>query len=284
MVNFDGALLEGTTSFLNHKNRAFQFGDVLFEELRVIHGKPIFWEEHYFRLMASMRILRMEIPMEFTLEYLWEQIQRTLEANALRKAPSLVKLTVFRTGEFEIQNAKASVSYLLEASSLESPFYIFDEGKLEVELFKDYLVNRDMLSNLSTNNEVIQVVADIYAKENGYDNCILLNTDKQVVGTARDTIFLVKEKLIKTPALSDGAKNTVFRRKLIEILTTLDDYQVQETAISPFELQKADELFITNIARGVQSITKYRKKEYTNNLAKEVLGKLNAHARLASLG
>ena len=58
------------------------------------------------------------------------------------------------------------------------------------------------------------------------------------------------------------------------------DYDIKEVSISPFELQKADELFITNVVRGIQPITKYRKKEYSNAVAMEVLGKLNAKARL----
>ena len=49
-------------------------------------GKIYFWEDHYFRLMASMRILRMEIPMNFTQEYLEKQILATIEANGSIKA------------------------------------------------------------------------------------------------------------------------------------------------------------------------------------------------------
>jgi branched-chain amino acid aminotransferase len=60
----------------------------------------------------------------------------------------------------------------------------------------------------------------------------------------------------------------------------MHDYDLEEVSISPFELQKADEMFVTNVVGGIQSITKYRKKEYTNAIAKELLGKLNTKARL----
>ena len=60
----------------------------------------------------------------------------------------------------------------------------------------------------------------------------------------------------------------------------MHDYDVEEVSISPFELQKADEMFVTNVVGGIQSITKYRKKQYTNTIAKELLGKLNTKARL----
>ena len=79
MINIDGNLFQNNEAKLEIDNRGFQFGDAVFETIRVVQGKILFWEEHYFRLMASMRILRMEIPMNFTLEYLQEEIYKTLK-------------------------------------------------------------------------------------------------------------------------------------------------------------------------------------------------------------
>ena len=45
------------------------------------------------------------------------------------------------------------------------------------------------------------------------------------------------------------------------------DIEIQEAPISPFDLQKADELFVTNVISGIQSISKYRKKDFENVLA-----------------
>jgi branched-chain amino acid aminotransferase len=60
----------------------------------------------------------------------------------------------------------------------------------------------------------------------------------------------------------------------------MEGFEVFEKSISPFDLQKADELFITNVIQGIQPITKYRKKEYTTNLSKQILDRLNARIRL----
>ena len=64
------------------------------------------------------------------------------------------------------------------------------------------------------------------------------------------------------------------------IIELMDEYTLEEASISPFELQKADELFITNTIKGIQPITKYRKKQYTTNTAEALLKKLNVKARL----
>ena len=59
------------------------------------------------------------------------------------------------------------------------------------------------------------------------------------------------------------------------IAKQVDSIEVVEAAISPFDLQKADELFITNVIIGIQPITKYRKKEFEVRLANQLLEKLN---------
>ncbi|PKA99974.1 branched-chain amino acid aminotransferase [Flavobacteriaceae bacterium MAR_2009_75] len=280
MVNFNGRLLDEETDFLDHNNRGLRYGDALFESMRVVNGKLFFWEDHYLRLMASMRILRMEIPMDFTMEFLEDKILETVEDSQLKEASARVRLSVFRNNGGLYRPETNNVSYIIEVAQLRNPFYVIDDGDYEVELYKDFYINKDMLSNLKTNNKIINVIGSIFAKENDYQNCLLLNGDKQVVEALNGNIFLVKGNHIKTPPLDHGCLNGVLRKKLIEILKKLEDYSFEEAAISPFELQKADELFITNSIIGVQPIGKYRKKEYANNVAKNLIGKLNAAARL----
>jgi branched-chain amino acid aminotransferase len=91
---------------------------------------------------------------------------------------------------------------------------------------------------------------------------------------------LVSGNVIKTPPLTDGCLNGVTRKQLISILGTMEDFKLEETSISPFELQKADEIFITNVIQGIVPITKYRKKEFGNTIAKTLLAKLNLKARM----
>ncbi len=280
MVNFDGLLIVGDEPILSHDNRGLKYGDGIFETVRYANGKIFFWEDHYFRLMASMRILRMEIPMDFTLEFLEEQIVKTIEANGLEKDAARIRLTVFRKAGGFYGPKTNDVSWLMECEQLESPFYVLPEIPCEVELFKDYYVNKDMLSNLKTTNKILNVVASVYAKENGYDNCLLVNTDKQVVEAINGNLFVVKDQTVKTAPLSDGCLDGIIRKKLVEIIAKIEELELLESSISPFELQKADELFITNSIQGIQSITKYRKKAYENKVAKSLVGKLNAHARL----
>ncbi len=280
MLNFNGNLLAKHTNFLNEQNRGLRYGDSLFETIRVVNQKIFFWEDHYLRLMASMRILRMQIPMSFTMEYLEGQIQQTIIANTLQSEPVRIRLTIYRSDGGLYLPATNEVSFIIEVEKLDNAFFMFHTEGYEVALFKDFYINPDMLSTLKSNNRIINVVGSIYAKENNYQNCILLNNQKMVVEALNGNIFMVVGTTIKTPPKKEGCINGILRKKIIEIVGKLDSYTLEETPISPFELQKADELFITNAILGIQPITKYRKKNYAHHVAKDLLGKLNAAARI----
>jgi len=280
MINFNGTLVKITKASIPVSNRGLNYGDAVFETLRVSGGRIYFWEDHYFRLMASMRILRMEIPMNFSQEYLEEQVLATVEANGRITGAYRIKILVWRQEGGLYSPTSNNIEFSIQCSDLEQPFYLLHEGPYEVELFKDHYITSGLLSTLKTNNKIINVLGSIFAKENGYENCLLINEKKQVVEALNGNLFLVKGETIKTPPLADGCLKGILRKQLLSILVNMHDYEIEESSISPFELQKADELFVTNVITGIQSITKYRKKEYTNTMAKELLGKLNVKARL----
>lgn len=207
-----------------------------------------------------MRILRMEIPMTFTLEFLEEQIFKTLRAKSQLSNTFRVKLLVWRKVGGKYTPKDRDVEFLISYEEITTPFYILEESFYEIELFKDHYITSGLLSTLKSNNRIINVLGSIYAEENEYDNCLLLNENKQVVEALNGNIFLVNGYKIKTPPLNDGCLNGILRKQIIAILGQMPDYILEETSVSPFELQKADELFITNVIQGIRPVSKYRKK------------------------
>ena len=278
MINFNGTLVEQTGAALQ-ENRGFLFGDSVFETIKVLDGKVLFLEDHYFRLMASMRIIRMEIPMNFTMEFFESQILNLIKAKAIESA-ARVRFSVFRkAGGFYLPKTN-EIEFVVVAESLETALYAFDEKPYEVELFKDFHITAQLLSTLKSNNRLVQITGSIFAEENGYQNCLLMNDAKNVVEALQGNLFMLSGNTLVTPPLSDGCLNGVMRKQILAITRKMENLEVIEQSISPFDLQKADELFVTNVIKGVQPITKYRKKEYKTDLASEVLKKLNAQIRL----
>jgi branched-chain amino acid aminotransferase len=280
MVNYNGIVLPDSKVALPPENRGLHYGDAVFETIKVSGGKVLYWEDHYFRLMAAMRVMRMEIPMSFTFEFLEDEIRKTIEATSEKATAYRIKLLVWRSWGGKYTPLAKTVEYAIFVEVLDDPFYTLNEVVYEVELFKDHYVNSGLLSTLKTNNRAVNVLAGIYAEENEYQNCLLLNENKQVIEALNGNLFLVNGDTIKTPPLTDGCLNGIIRKQLIAILRQLPDYTLEETSISPFELQKADELFVTNTIVGIQPISQFRKKSYTTNVAKDLLAKLNMKARL----
>ncbi|MEY8848765.1 aminotransferase class IV [Psychroserpens sp. XS_ASV72] len=281
MVNLNGELLQNS-QLITTENRGYKYGDAVFETCKVVHGKILFWEDHYFRLMASMRIMRMEIPMSFTMEFLEAEILKTLDANTLLNSSARVRLNVDRGEGGKYQPQHNDISYNISAEAIHSDFYTLpNQENYTVDLFKDFFVAPGLLSTLKTNNKAINVLGSIYAEENDWQNCLLLNTDKHMVEALNGNLFLVFGETLKTPPLEDGCLKGVMRKQLIEVIVNSGDYVIEETSISPFELQKADEMFISNVITGIQPVMKYRKKEYVTTVTADILKRLNTKLRLA---
>ncbi|WP_281239018.1 aminotransferase class IV [Flavobacterium praedii] len=278
MVNFNGIIVSQDANVLV-QNRGFLYGDAVFETVKIVNGKILFLEDHYFRLMSSMRVVRMEIPMNFTMEYLEEQILSLVE-NLNIASTARARITVYRNNGGLYLPQTNAVSFLIHAIQLEDKAYLINESNYEVDLYKDFYITKQLLSSIKTTNRLINVTGSIYASENGLDNCILLNDSKNVVEALQGNVFMLQGNRLTTPPVSEGCLNGVMRKQIIELAKKVTGIEVAEETISPFDLQKADELFITNVIKGVQPITKYRKKEFTVEVSKVLVAKLNESLNL----
>jgi branched-chain amino acid aminotransferase len=273
MINLNGEL-QVSEFQLSVLNRSFLYGDGVFETLKIVNNKILFFEDHYFRLMASMRIVRMEIPVQFTMEYIESQIL-TLTKNLKIENSARVRFTVFRNeGGFYTPSVN-SVSFVIHAQAIDHLNYAITNANFEVDLYKDFVVTKQLLSTLKTTNKIIQVTASIFAKENDLDSCLLLNNEKSVIEATNGNLFMLSGNKLTTPPISEGCLNGIMRKQLLLLAKSIDNIEIIEEPISPFELQKADELFITNVINGIQPITKYRKKVYKTQFAEKLVEKLN---------
>ncbi|MEE9407707.1 MAG: aminotransferase class IV [Polaribacter sp.] len=269
MINFNGELLFLENVKLSSENRGFKYGDSIFETVKVVNKKVIFWEDHYFRLMASMRMLRMKIPMEFTLEFLEKEILKTVavqdEGNSFR-----VRLNIYRKDGGLYTPKTNKIDYLIDVK--ESSYQI--KTTYNIDLYKDFYNFSGLLSTIKTNNRMVNTLASIFADENDLDNCILLNERKGVVEVTNGNIFIIKDNVIKTPALTEGCIKGIVRMKVLEIISKNKDFTLEETIISPFEIQKADEVFMTNAIIGIQPITNYKKKSFKTEIGEKLANNL----------
>ena len=279
MVNINGKIVADGKNMISTGNRGLLYGDAVFETLKVSSGKIFFWEDHYFRLMSSLRILRIEIPMNFTMEFLQDEILRTIPDNK-DVSDYRIKLYISRRAGGKYTPQTNDLDYFIESEPVDGSFYRIDDSDYEIELFKDHMISSGLLSTLKTNSKAINVLGSIFAKENDYQNCLLLNEKKNVVEALNGNVFLVKDNTLITPPLEDGCLRGIIRKQIISIAGQLEETGFEERSISPFELLKADEIFITNVMVGIQPVSRYRNKKYDNRSARQLLPRLNALLRL----
>ena len=272
MLNFNGDIQNRTEK--NFLNRAFLYGDSVFETIKVVKNKILFWEEHYLRLMSSMRILKIEIPNTFTPEYLEDQIKKT-NFSISKLFSGRVRLTIFRDGGGFYTPKSNESCFVIKSFENDKIFFETEFKEYTVDIYKDYFIQSNLLSNLKTNNRLINVLGSIYAKNNGLENCILLNDQKLVAEFLNGNIFIVKENIVLTPPLGSGCLSGVMRNKIIESITGIPLIEVKEENFSAYEIISSQEIWVSNCISGIIPVTDYRNKQFGNSLARKVTDLFN---------
>jgi branched-chain amino acid aminotransferase len=272
MVNFNGTVVERDELRFEDFARATMYGDAVFETIRMREGKLLFLEDHYFRLMASMRILRMPIPMDFTPEFFVEEAEKLAEEEAVENGRLRLQVTRVAQGKYTPSNEQ-STAWWMELEELEEYEYVWKDRGLTVDLFKDHYIQAGLLSSIKSSNSLPYVLGGIYAKENGLDAVLMVNDKKMLVEANAANVFVLKGNVLRTAPLEDGALRGVFRKNVLGWAKEIG-LEIKEESINPFDLQKADEIWLTNTITGVQWVENYRKRTYTGDKAKELVGLL----------
>ena len=272
MINYNGAIIEKADLPSADIARATMYGDAVFETLKMQEGKLFFIEDHYFRLMAGMRILRMPISMDFTPEFFIEQAERLAEEVAIENGRLRIQVVRVADGKYTPSEDQSTV-WWMELEELEPIEYIHAEKGLTVDLFKDHYIQPGLLSTIKSSNSLPYVLGGVYARENNLDAVLMVNDNKMLVEANASNVFVLKGDVLRTAPLEDGALRGVFRKNLLNWGKEIG-LQVKEESINPFDLQKADEIWLTNTISGVQWVEKYRKNTYKGDKAKELVALL----------
>lgn len=253
-------------------NRAFKYGDALFESIRVINGKPCYLEDHFIRLKKGMTVLKMRSA-NISFNDLKNQIEKLIEKNHIRRG-GRVRLTVFRSGDGLYTPEDEGKSYVIEARPYMDNDYVLNENGLNIDVYNDLKRPRNILSQIKTTNNIPHVLTGIYKKENDLDDCIVLNDQGRIVEAISSNIFLYKNNNLYTPSLDEGCMDGIMRKQVLRIAKEMN-INVFEGMLNGSMLLQADEMFLTNAIKGIQWVVSYRQKRYFSKATKEVLSHLN---------
>ena len=272
MVNINGEIYPNDDAFISIFNTSLISGDLIFENLIISSNKVLFYEEHYFNLLSSMRILKIKIPMSFTPEFLEEQLLSLYIKSGFVNEKILMRILICNNVATNINPTSVNY-YIYDAHKIDYSINNFEKYTLDV--FKDYFKNTGLLSNLTTNNQLIQRIGLRYCEENDFNDCVILNNSKIISETLNGNIFMIMNDKVLTPSLKDGSNNNIIRSKIIELVNNdIEGYEIIEQPLSVFDIQKSDELFISNINFGIQPVRKFRKKVFTDKITSLIKNKL----------
>ena len=272
MVNINGQIYANDDAFISIFNTSLISGDLIFENIIVNRNKVFFYEDHYFNLLSSMRILKIKIPMSFTPEFLEKQLLSLYAKSGFVDDNILMRILICNNVASKV-NPNSVKYYIYDTQKINYSSINFEKYTLDV--FKDYFKNTGLLSNLTTNNQLIQRIGLRYCQENDFNDCVILNNSKTISESLNGNIFMVMNDKVFTPPLNDGSNNNVIRTKIIELINNdIEGFDVIEQSLSVFDIQKSDELFISNINFGIQPVRKFRKKVFTDEITSLIMNKL----------
>ena len=271
-VLLNGTFCDASKPYLR-VNRAFMYGDGLFESIRIINGMPYNLESHFVRMIEGAKALGFVIPEEFSLIFFRNHILALLQKNGI-KAGGRVRLSLFRNNGGFYKPAINSCSFFITADLLPYNLFKLNTEGLLVDIYDGMVKHKNVLSNFKTSNAILSVLAGKYANENNLNDCFLVNSNRHIIESISSNIFLVSNGVLYTPPLVDGCIGGTMRMNIVNVALK-NNIKIYETSLTPQNLMAADEVFLTNAISGIQWVGGYKSKRYFNDISKKLMVLIN---------
>jgi branched-chain amino acid aminotransferase len=264
--NYNGKIYNEGAAIIGADNRGLRYGDGLFETIKLKHGQLIFGDEHFDRLWKGMDVLQFKIPKHFTPDFLKQQIFLLTKKN---ENTVRIRINIFR-GDRGLNDTKDNLpNYIIQALPLSDDTGKWNDNGLILGIYKGVKKSCDILSNLKHNNYLPSVMAALHAKEEKWNDSIILNAHHRICETTIANIFFIKGDVIYTPSLGEGCVAGIMRNYLINTIYS-SGFKIIEQEISVNKLMTADEVFLTNSIYNIRWVRQIADKKYTNNLTRKI--------------
>lgn len=270
--NYNGAIIPAEQQVLRLSNRAFHYGDGIFETMRMIRGNLQFAGLHAKRLQQGMKALQLENYARLDAEFLREKSRELSNRNKAKNG--ILRLTVFRDSEGATTPAEQKFAYSMEWETVEDQQYTLNSRGLIMNIYEDIPKAINILSNHKTCNAINHVLAGIFKQKNRLDDAFLINQNGFLCESTSANIFIKYNGVLYTPALSEGCIKGVMRQVVIE-LALKNNIPVTEAQINPQILNEAEEVFLTNATHGIQWVLGFSRKRYFYEYSRLLNAKLN---------
>jgi branched-chain amino acid aminotransferase len=251
------------------------YGDGVFESIRIINGRPLNLENHILRLLAGARAIHMRPSASYTTAFFEAKILELCAQSGINEG-GRCRLSLDRiSGGAYLPDANEA-TYYIEVSPYEVNHFELNARGLELDIYQEIKLQKNLLSNFKTKMGLPYVMAALHAKSKGLDDVFLTDYRGQILETSSCNFFIISNGVLYTPSLEEGCLAGTMRMQVIN-LALANGIKVYESAILPQHLLAADEIFLTNAIRGINWVGGYRTKRYQNNISRKLVVLLNAH-------
>ncbi len=260
--NLDGKIFLESENNISVNNRSFRYGDGFFETIKLVDVKIQLKELHFERILYSLKILGFITAKHFSFEGLEKQIIELATKNN-HQYLGRIRIAFYRedAGLFEVTNFHPHI--LIQSFELNEAVNELNQNGLVIDVYPVARKSCDIFSNIKSNNYLQYAMAALWAKENKLNDALLLNSNNRVADSTIANIFIIKNGVIKTPALTEGCVAGVMRKNIIETLKQ-NNIEVVETSINIDEIANADEVFLTNAIKGIVWVRQVGDSNYAN--------------------
>ncbi|CCH54821.1 branched-chain amino acid aminotransferase [Fibrisoma limi BUZ 3] len=239
---YNSDIINQQTFNLLPDNRAFQYGDGLFETIRYESGRLWFWTDHLDRLTKGMATLQLSVPAA-RLDQLHEQTLDLIARNGLNSQPARIKIQVWRRPGGLYTPTSNGSEWLITAQPGQ-PFAI--TGKSHIGIYDGVRLSKSVVSEFKTLNALPYVLAGLHRQAHKLDDVILLSTDGSAAECVASNLFWFRNGTLVTPSLQTGCVNGIARRQLLRAFP-----DAQEGLFPPPLTEPIDVLFAANVM-GIQ--------------------------------
>jgi len=252
-------------------NRAFLYGDGLFESIKIINGKPFNLEAHLKRLFSASALLDLQI--NASKKDFINNIDSLIKKNKVTKGGNL-KIIVFREegGKFLPENN--STSFLIMSKESENNLFKLNKNGLDLGLFRDQLKPKGELSNYKSISALQSIICSLDARKKAKEDCLMFNPENNIVESSNSNVFYVRNRLIYTPKLLEGCVDGTMRNCILNLKNL--DFNIIETEVRTEDILDADEVFLSNAISGIRWVSSIEDRKFSQqNISQLLTEKIN---------
>ncbi|NRD74440.1 aminodeoxychorismate lyase [Shewanella sp. VB17] len=238
-------------------DRGLAYGDGLFATMRFSDGQVQFLAAHFARLVQGAR--RLGFQWEAT-----DDLIELLNQIALNQTHGCIKLLLTRGvgGRGYAAPTCSQVNEVVSLYDVPSHYIHWQKEGIALTLSEFRLSRQPRLAGIKHLNRLEQVLIKSMQLPNGFDDWLVLDTDKRVIESSMANLFFITGNVALTPAITHSGVAGMMREQVIYALIELG-YDVDVTEVNYGDLTLFEHVFMTNSLLGLVDINRIDNMTYS---------------------